>query len=162
MRLRKRKETWLTRFQTHISAPIQVVDQPKPIRGLVIPYARSARPVLQISNCLIPFPWAGKVRAFQSISTWEAKEFLLNPHISFPHVQLHGLVGQVIRTGSRASKASAMSILRPFSLPLYVGGNRLMRLKSKLSLVAPMFENVIANELLEFGASLSGTRVNLC
>lgn len=70
--------------------------------------------------------------------------------------------GNLKNDGFISANASARSTRSPFFRFLYVGGNKLMRLKSKYPSSVPAASKVMASVLFELGASLAGTSSNVC
>lgn len=163
-----------TRLHAKVITPVQVFDQAQTIRVLVAPSTWEASSILERSNSLVPLQVVWRVVAFEVVATWEAKERLSVLLETPSKSQRYTL----ILTGFSPFSASIKSIRKPFGRSLYVGGKRLIRLKSSDPSVAwkscqvrfrvrdlrkpTEASYVILKVLLTLSASASGVSTTAC
>jgi len=103
----------LTNFQTHVLRPLKVLHQTKTVGLLVTPDTLEAWPVAEGSESVLPVPLSTESKTLKHVTTGEANVSLNQKSA------MQKYTSEVSKlTGFNSSKASAMSIRRPFLRPL--------------------------------------------
>lgn len=103
----------LTNLKTHILRPLKVLHKSETVGLLVSPDTLEARAIPEGTKSILPVPLSAESKTLEHVTTRESNEGLNQKSAKHRHTCKISKL-----TGFSSSKASAISIRRPFLRPL--------------------------------------------